>query len=143
MRWIKWTGIAAAVLLIVISFLPWVTLASRNISVSGIDATGTNFGKPAYFHFLFVALFIVLTLISSVMAKRLNLLVTALNLAWAVRNYFIITLCRGGECPEKQVSIYLVVVCSVLMLVSAMFPDMKLPENDRTSRRQESDRIVT
>jgi hypothetical protein len=66
--------------------------------------------------------------LQSVVAKRINLLVTAINLGWAIRNYFIVSLCRGGECPEKQIGVYLVVISSVLMLVSAMFPDTIIKE---------------
>lgn len=128
MRYLKWTGLAAAVLLIVSCFTPWVIIESKGITVSGIDATGTNFGKPGYFHILLSLLFIAFTIIQRVWAKRLNLLVTALNTGWALRNFFIIAACQGGECPEKQAGLYLVLFSSILLLLSSLFPDMKLQE---------------
>lgn len=128
MRGMKWTGFAAAILLIFACFSTWVIIASKNIAVSGVDATGTNFGKPGYFHFLFTFFFIVFTLIPRIWAKRSNLLITALNLSWALRNYFIISACRGGDCPEKQTGIYLLLLASLLMLISSLFPDIKLNE---------------
>ena len=128
MRWMKWTGLAASVLLIISCFSTWVVIVSKNIAVSGVDATGTNFGKPGYFHFLFTFFFILFTLIPRIWAKRTNLLITALNFSWALRNYFIISACRGGDCPEKQTSIYLMLIASLLMLASALFPDIKLRE---------------
>ena len=128
MRWMKWTGLAASVLLIISCFSTWVIIVSKNIAVSGVDATGTNFGKPGYFHFLFTFFFILFTLIPRIWAKRTNLLITALNFSWALRNYFIISACRGGDCPEKQTSIYLMLIASLLMLASALFPDIKLRE---------------
>ena len=127
MRWMKWVGLAAAILLIISCFSTWVVISSKNIIVSGVDATGTSFGKPGYFHFFFTFFFLLFTVIPKIWAKRSNLLVTALNLAWAIRNYFIITTCRGGDCPEKHAAIYLVLLASVLMLVSSLFPDVKLP----------------
>jgi hypothetical protein len=130
MRLMKWTGIAAAVLLIIACCSTWVIIPSKNIIISGIDAKGTNFGKPGYFHFITVFFFLLFTLIPRVWAKRSNLLVTALNLAWALRNYFVITMCRGGDCPEKQAAIYLVVIASVLMLVSALVPDFNLKDGN-------------
>jgi hypothetical protein len=96
--------------------------------VSGVDATGTNFGKPGYFHFLLAALFLICTLVARVWAKRLNLLFTALNLGWAIRNVFILAACSGGDCPERKMGIWLMLLASVLMLVSALFPDMKVVE---------------
>ena len=126
MRWMKWTGIFAAMVLIIVCFMPWVIIPSIGVTVTGVDATGTNFGKPGYFHFITTFFFIVFTFTQKVWAKRANLLVTALNTAWAIRNYFIITMCRGGECPEKKIGIYLIVVASVFMLASALLPDLKM-----------------
>ena len=128
MRWIKWLGLTAGILLIAACFMVWAALPARNISISGVDATGTSFGKPGYFHLLLGGLFLVLHLIPRIWAKRTNLIATALNLAWAVRNYFVITACRAGECPEKHTGIYLVLAMSFLLLVAALFPDMKIPE---------------
>ena len=133
MRWMKWTGIAAAVLLIISCFLTWVLIVSKNIVVTGVNAGGTNFGKPGYFNLLMTLFFLVFTLIPKIWAKRTNLLVTALNLAWAVRNYFIITACRAGECPEKHVGIFLLLLASLLMLVSSLFPDLKLAEQKNSA----------
>ena len=131
MRYMKWIGIAAAILLIVSCFTPWVFIESKNITVSGVDATGTNFGKPGYFHFLMTALFLFLTFTQRIWAKRTNLFVTAINIGWVVRNYFMIAACQGGECPEKKIGIYMIVLSSILMLVSAMFPDMELKEEKK------------
>ena len=127
MRYMKWIGLGAAILLIISCFTPWVFIESKNITVSGINATGTNFGKPGYFHLLMTILFILFTFIQRIWAKRTNLFVTAINIGWVVRNFFMITACQGGECPEKKIGIYMIVLSSVIMLLSAMFPDIKLP----------------
>ena len=127
MRWMKWIGVAAAVLLVISCFLDWVVVVSKNIHITGVNAAGTYFGKPGYFNLVMTLFFVVLTLIPRIWAKRLNLLVTAMNFAWAMRNYFIISACRAGECPEKHAGIYLLTLASFVMLVSAMFPDLKLP----------------
>ena len=131
MRWMKWMGIAAAILLIISCFLTWVTIDSKNIVVSGVEATGTSFGKPGYFNLLMTFFFIAFTLVSKIWAKRINLLFTAMNLAWAIRNYFIISACLGGECPEKHTGLYVMLVSSLLMLASSLFPDIELPDGRR------------
>lgn len=127
MRYAKWAGLAAAILLIISCFTPWVRIESVDITVSGIDTSGTHFGKPGYFHILLALLFTLCTFIQRVGAKRLNLFLTAFNLAWAIRNFLVLAKCQGGECPIRQTGIYLVLVASVLMLMTALFPDMKLP----------------
>ena len=129
MRYMKWFGLAFAILLVIACFLPWVYIASKGITVTGVDARGTNFGKPGYFHLVLAAFFLFFHLVPRVWAKRANLLVTALNLGWAVRNYFVISLCQAGDCPEKESGLFLVVITSLFMLISALFPEMKLPED--------------
>lgn len=126
MRYRKWIGFAAGVLLILACFSPWVFIVSRNITVTGIQATGTNFGKPGYFHILCAFFFLLFHLITRIWAKRTNLLVAALNAAWAIRNFFLIAACQGGECPEKKVGLYLVLLASLVMMITTFFPDMKM-----------------
>ncbi|HWR33995.1 MAG TPA: hypothetical protein VN451_10725 [Chitinophagaceae bacterium] len=134
MRYMKWMGLAVAVLMVVSCFSSWVIIESKNITVSGMDASGTNFGKPAYFHLLMTAFFLAFNFIQRLWAKRTNLIITALNLGWAIRNYLLISACAGGECPEKKSGIYLMLVASVLMLASALFPDMEPPQTSRKER---------
>jgi len=127
----KWIGLFAVILLAVSCFLRWVIISSQNITVSGVDATGTNFGKPGYAHFLLGFFFLIFHFIPKLWAKRWNLVIVALNIAWAVRNYLIISMCREGECPEKKIGLWLVVIASALMLVAALFPDIKLKEDKK------------
>jgi len=131
MRYMKWIGLFAVILLIVSCFLPWVIISSRNIVVSGVESTGTNFGKPGYTHFVLSFFFVIFHFIPRLWAKRSNLLVVALNIAWAIRNYFIISMCREGECPEKQIGLWLVLLASFLVLIAALFPDIKLNEEKK------------
>ena len=127
----KWIGLIALILLVVSCFLPWVFISSKNIVVSGVDSTGTNFGKPGYTHFVLGFFFIIFHFIPRLWAKRVNLLIVALNIAWAIRNYFIISMCREGECPEKQIGLWLVILASALMLIAALFPDVQLKEEKK------------
>lgn len=133
MRFLKWMGVLAAIVLIITCFMTWVVVHSRNIVVTGIDTTGTNFGKPAYFHFICIFIFLLFTFTGKLWSARANLIVGALNLAWAIRNFFIITMCRSGECPEKKIAIYLVVFTSVVIMVAALFPDIRLNSRDRNA----------
>lgn len=126
MRYIKWTGLVAAILLIISCFIPWVIIESRNITVSGVDASGTAYGKPGYLHLVLVSIFLILHFIPRLWAKRANLLVVALNTAWAIKNFFLIAVCRGGECPVRQAGLYLMLAGSLLILIAALFPDMEL-----------------
>jgi hypothetical protein len=131
MKRMKWIGIAAAILMITSCFIEWAVISSKKIVITGVDSTGTTLGKPGYLHLALTFFFIVFNLVPRVWAKRANLLVAALNMAWAVRNYFIVTTCSGGECPEKHSGIYLILVAAFLMLLASLFPDIKLKEEQK------------
>src|SRR5688572_20204588 len=133
MRYMKWIGLLGVILLIVSCFLPWVIIDSQKIIVTGVDSTGTNFGKPGYAHFVLGFFFIIFHFIPKLWSKRINLLIVALNIAWAVRNYFIISMCRVGECPEKQPGLWLVLAACALMMLAALFPDVQLKEEKKAS----------
>jgi hypothetical protein len=124
----KWIGLLAALALTIACFMPWVFIESKNITVTGIEATGTSFGKPGYFHFVLAVLYLFFHFIPLIWAKRLNLVVSVLNIGWAVRNYFLISACAGGECPEKKIGLFVILSSSCLMLLAALLPQMKLPE---------------
>jgi hypothetical protein len=131
MRWMKWAGVVAAIILVIACFLPWVTVESRGIVVSGVEAGATRFGKPGYFHFFMCAFFLVFSFTPRIWAKRMNLVIVAMNFAWALRNYFVISACEAGECPKKQLGLLLVGLTSTIMLLASLFPDMKLPKSVR------------
>ena len=124
----KWIGLIATLALIAACFFPWVFIESKNITVTGVESVGTNFGKPGYFHFFLSAFYLVFNFTPRIWAKRANLLVTAINIAWAVRNYFLISACSGGECPEKKMALYVVLISSLLMLVAALLPKLETAE---------------
>ena len=130
MRWMKWLGVLAALLLVMSCFMEWVFIVSKKITVTGVESTGTDFGKPGALHLVLCGLFIVFSLIPRVWAKRANVPVAALNMGWAIRNYLLISGCSGGECPEKQFALYLLMICSLVMLIASWFPDVKLPQSN-------------
>jgi hypothetical protein len=131
MRYMKWVGLAAGILLIVACFLPWVVIESHQITISGVDATGTRFGKPGYLNLLLVVFFLLFHFIPKLWAKRANLIVAGFNTAWVIRNFFLIAVCRGGECPERKIGLYMMLLASLLILVSALFPEMKEGEMEK------------
>jgi hypothetical protein len=126
MKYLKWLGLLAAVLLIASCFFPWVLIPSKSITITGIQSEGTNFGKPGYFNLLMTGLYILFALTPRVWAKRANLIVVALNMAWSLRNYFMVTACEGGECPDTQPALFILLISSIIMFLSALFPDTKL-----------------
>ena len=126
MKYTKWIGVFAFVVLVMISYQPWVYIASMNITVTGLRATGTNFGRPAVISIFLGLIAVILFLVPYLAAKRINLFVCALNLAWAIRNFVILSTCREGDCPQKEPGLYIMLAAAVIMLAVSLFPDVKL-----------------
>jgi len=131
MRYMKWVGLFAVILLIVSCFLPWVIIPSKNIVVSGVESTGTNFGKPSYTHFVLSFFFIIFHFIPRLWAKRSNLLVVALNIAWAIRNYLLLGSCLLGECPQIKPGLYLLLLATVVIQVMTLLPKINIAESKK------------
>ncbi len=122
----KWTGFITAAILITACFFPWVTIVSKQIIISGINSEGTNWGKPAYTHFVFTGLYLLCSFLQKTWTKVTNVFVSGMNLAWALRNYIRIGGCEAGECPEKHIAIYVILFASLIMMVCAFAIDSKL-----------------
>lgn len=122
MRYSSWIGVGSVLLLALACTMPWVLIPSKQLVISGIDASGTRYGKPGYLHLLLGFFYLLFTLVPAVWAKRANLLVVAFNLAWTIRNFLILSLCRGGECPQRLYGLYLLAIASILMLIAALLP---------------------
>jgi len=61
-------------------------------------------------------------LIPKIWAKRINIFIAAINLALAIKNYILFTMCREGICPEKKAGIYLLLLVSIFLLAMTFFP---------------------
>ncbi len=120
---------AVAILLIGACFLPWVSIPSKGLTITGMDTTGTNFGKPALLHIAVAALYIVLVGMNKVWSKWIAFFLCAINLAWAFRNFFILSSCYAGECPERLAGIYTAFALSFLMIICALFADQRFGSN--------------
>jgi hypothetical protein len=61
---------------------------------------------------------------------RSNLFFAAINLAWAVRNFIMIGGCEMGECPQKHTALYIILFSSIVMMIAALFSDLRLKRPD-------------
>lgn len=124
-------GIIAVLAMAVLCFMPWTFIASRQITVTGMHAEGTNFGRPGLFHLILGTVAAIMFLVPRIWAKRTNVFVAALNIAWAFRNYLLLSSCMMGECPEKKPALYLLLLVAVIIQIMALLPKVILPPPKR------------
>lgn len=116
-------------ILVASCFMPWMTIESRGITISGMDTTGTTFGKPAYFHFFWIGLCLLFLFINQVWAKRVVMVFAAFNFAWAVRNFLLIPGCQMGDCPVRKVGLYLLLLSSLALIFVGVIGPASKPVN--------------
>ena len=120
MRFTRLLPFAAVLLLIISCFLPWMTVESKNITITGVDTKGTLFGKPGYLHFIWAALYTFFLLVPKVWAKRAALGLAGFNIAWAVRNFLLLPACQLGDCPVRREGLYLLLTASLAMFAGVL-----------------------
>jgi hypothetical protein len=133
MKYSQRIGMIACLALMGICFLPWSYIISKQLTITGFSAAGTDFGKPGLFNFASCIVLLILFALPAIWAKRTNVFVAALNLAWAFRNYLLISTCMMGECPEKKPALYLLILFAVIIQLMTFLPKMEI----RVSRKQD------
>jgi hypothetical protein len=129
MKYSQIIGIIAAAALIAVCFIPWVSIESKSLTLTGFDTEGTSFGKPGLFLTYLSCVAIILFLLNRIWAKRTNIFIVTLVFSWTIRNFILLSTCMAGECPEKLAGIYIQVALSFIMLLMTLFPKVDLKKN--------------
>ncbi|HEX2683168.1 MAG TPA: hypothetical protein VHL77_04520 [Ferruginibacter sp.] len=127
-RLLNWAGIAACIILIISCFLPWTFHADLNQTFNGFYSYDNHYGKPGKFLALFGALILVFMILPKLWAKRANLFISALTVAYAIKTYILFGSCYNNYCPQKLFGLYLMLASSVIILAAAVFPNMRVGE---------------
>jgi len=124
MKYSQWIGITAALLLIAACFMPWAYFPDLGKNFTGFFSEKNIYGRPGKVLIFFSVVEILLFAIPRIWAKRTNILVAAVAIAFALKSYILYTACYGGLCPEKRAGIFLVLGSAVITLVAALLPDI-------------------
>lgn len=127
-RFINWLGIAACVVLIVSCFLPWTYHADVQKDFTGFYSALNKYGRPGKFIIIFTVVILAFMLLPKIWAKRTNLFLAAVLVAYAVKTYILYTSCYMAYCPEKKTGVFLMLFSAVAVFIAAIFPNMKLQE---------------
>jgi hypothetical protein len=128
MKYSQWTGIVAALLIIAACFMPWAYFPDLGKNFTGFFSEKNIYGRPGKVLIFFSVIEILLFAIPKVWAKRANILVSALTIAFAVKSYILYTSCYGGLCPDKRAGIFLMLGATLITLIAALVPDLPIKE---------------
>ena len=130
MKYSKWIGLVIYILLIVVCFLPWTYHADLDKYFNGFFSQKDVYGKPGKFFVIFSVICIVLIFVEKVWAKFMHLFFAGIIIAYALKTYHLFTSSYNAYTPEKQMGIYLLIILSIFSFLIALFPDMKLKNNN-------------
>lgn len=131
MKYSQSIGIVLALALTGICFIPWSYIPSIQTTLTGMSTGATQFGRPGVLTIVFSLTSAVLFLVPRIWSKRLNVIVAAIGLSWAVRNYLLLSACLMGECPEKKAGLYLLLLLTSGVMLMSLIP--KLAVSDKQS----------
>ncbi len=129
MKYSQIIGFLLALIVLGTCFFPWVFIESKQLTISGFHTEGTNFGRPALFIFFTAGLSAILFLLQQIWAKRLNVFITTFCFAWSISKYLMLSACYAGECPEKQIALFILVIASAIMMLMSFLPKININKN--------------
>ena len=126
MKYSKWIGVVACVLLIAVCFMPWTYHADLQKNFTGFFSEKDAYGKPGKFIVFFCLVSFALLMVQKVWAQRVLLFVAGTMLAYSIKTYILYSSCYNAYCPEKKAGIFLLVACSVIIFAASLFSDIKV-----------------
>ena len=137
MKYSKWIGLVAVLMVLIACFMAWIVVPAEHLVIGGLHASGPhNFGKPGLLNIFCSVFAAVFFLLPRIGAKRANIFFCGFNVAWAIRNFILLSRCYGGDCPVKQPGLYLLVAATILMLLMSFNPDVDVNEKTASTPQQ-------
>ncbi len=129
MKYSKWIGLLAAMALIISCFLPWAYYPDIDKTFTGFFSEKNQYGKPGKVFVCLAVLMMVLFLLPKVWAKRINIFIGVLVVAFAIKTYILFTACYRGNCPHAETGLYIVMIASLILLIASVLPDLELKKD--------------
>lgn len=126
MKYSKWIGLSACLLLIIACFIPWTYYDDIKKSFTGFYSEQNMYGKPGRFLVGFALVSAYLILISKIWSARVQLFLSALFVGYAIKTFILFVSCYNAYCPEKKPGIYLMLLCCITILIVSILPNVKL-----------------
>lgn len=129
MKYSQTIGVLLCIFLFFCTTQPLVIIESHQIVITGWQTKGTDFGKPGIFFSLVGGLAMLFFILPFIWAKRFNLALAALLIAWSVRNFIVLSNCQMGDCPQRQWALYTCVIVSIGIFIMTFLPKIDIPKN--------------
>ena len=123
---LKFFSLAACIVLIVSCLLPWAYYPDIHETFTGFYTFNNQYGRPGKLLSIIAVIVFVFTLLPKIWAKRANLFLSALAVGYAIKSFVLFSSCYNTICPEKKMGLFIMLIAVTVMLLGAVFPDMKI-----------------
>ena len=134
MKYYKQIGILACLLLVIGSLSPLAYYPDLHQSFTGFYSEKNMYGRPGKVFTFIAVVSVVLIFVNKIWAKRTLIFIAAINIGYLIKTYVVFTSCYNTICPEIKYGLVLLIAGTVLLMISALFPDMKLPVKPETEK---------
>ncbi|HTJ14778.1 MAG TPA: hypothetical protein VL547_22225 [Dinghuibacter sp.] len=124
MKYSQIIGIGLVLAFVVVAWMPWIYIPSIHSTISGMTDDTGKFGKPALFNLFCCAFSLVFFAVPRLWAKRGNIFAATMNLAWALKNFIILSICRQGECPDRKAGFFLMFLIALGIEIMSFLPKL-------------------
>lgn len=130
MKYSQYLGVLAAASLVFSCTLQWTWHPDIKEYFTAFYSLENIYGKPGKVFIFMAAIATLFFLVKKIWAKRWNLMVCGLNLAYAVKTFILFSSCYRGICPEKQPGLWVMITSAGVMMIAAVLPDLKLSSKE-------------
>jgi hypothetical protein len=126
LKYAAFTGITAALVLIVCCFMPWAFYPDLQENFTGFYSSQNHYGKPGKAFIFLSVLSIIFFLVPKVWAKWSNQVTGVIILAYALKTYILFSSCYHTICPQVKFALPAVLGSSLIILVCALLSRVKV-----------------
>jgi hypothetical protein len=112
-------GLVSCVLLVVSLFINWAWYPDLQKHFTAFFTEGNHYGKPGIWLSLVSGFGIIFYLVNKPWSQRLNLIMSGLTMAYAIRTFLLFTSGYDGFVPEPKAGIYLMLAGTIGHLIGA------------------------
>ncbi|HSB92680.1 MAG TPA: hypothetical protein VLC28_06160 [Flavitalea sp.] len=123
MKYSKYIGIVAALLMVAACFMPWTFYPDLGKTFNGFFSQENAYGKPGILLSILAVIVIILFLVPRVWAKYWNIFFSAICFTYAIKSFVLFAGCYPKGCPEKLIGIWLMIAGASILLLASLFPE--------------------
>lgn len=120
MKWQRWLGIAACIILIISCAMHWTWYPDIKEYFSGFYSRNNYYGRPGILLCTFAAAGVAFYILKKNWSDRLNMILAAIASAYAITSFLRFASGYDGFVPGKQAGIYLMLISTIIHLVMAV-----------------------